>query len=186
MRVFGVYAIVVSTAMSLSSLYANDLPRDLEDLSQRWSSVEKVDDSEFLMGMEVVGIEGEADFFKIIQNDFVRTKMGSKKIEEFHFLKIKENSRNFVLAKLFPKDVTDLAFCEHFPDPKIKDEKKLAETRFRNCKIKVKEMLGGILHSDPELIFGEAFFADGSSDLLFYVPSMLNSESFLKFEFKRH
>lgn len=191
MKVLGL-TLAVGSLFSLNA-HAKAAPQDLSDLQNRWDSVVKVENAQQFMSLENIQWNANEDAYQLVKSHFENSR-GERKITNFQFAKVSENSRNILLSELFPKGVDDLAFCSSFPDAKFKLDKTLSaeeqadkkdQANFRNCKSKVKDILGGIFHMNPHIYFGEASYDDDASDLVFYVGSMTDGENFLKYEFKK-
>lgn len=187
------YSFVALTSLFTIPAFANGSPVDLEDLQKKWESVAKVEGSQELMSMEFTKLDPDFDMISLMENSFFEASSG-KKLENFRFARLKENSRSTLLETLFPRGVKEPKFCAGLPEPKVKESKvgtpeeqakKLEKSKSSNCRSKVKDMLGGILHSNPEVVFGEFSYEDGSSHVIFYLQSLFFQNSYLKYEFQR-
>lgn len=195
MKVLGFSSLVFTSLFSLGTAFARPMPADLEDLSKRWDATAKLEESDALMSMQFVHFEENADVYTHVKFSLENSAAEKGlKIAGLQFSKLTEDSRDTLLGELFPKGEAELAFCDSFPEASMKASKtctpeeqaeKQVKANFKNCKVKTKELLGGILHADPNVYFGEVEYEDASSELVFYVGSLLDTNSFMKYQFKR-
>lgn len=192
MKVLGFSLVAMSSLFAINSAFAHSIPADLEDLSHRWSTVATVDDSSVLMSMEYAYHEDVDSLYKDVHSSLEAYSGLGQNTISMSYSQFKEKSRSILLARVFPQGEKDLLFCKAFPSTHLKigkscTDKELNEKKekatFANCQKKVKELLGGILHTDPEIHLGEMKFENGRSHLVFYVRSVLDAQSYMKFHF---
>jgi len=195
MKIFGLSFLTITSLLSVSPVFANMMPPDLEDLRTQWSRSAILDDTETLMSLEYARFDADEDVYKIVKNSFEASPGGMvKRITQLQFTNLKEDSRAKILGALFPKGDKSLAFCSALEEPTTKVSKKCSpeeqavkyeKAKFKNCKEKVNELLSGIFHSNPDVQFGDVRYEDGSSEVVFLVTSTVDTQSHLKYKFKR-
>ena len=195
MKVSNFSLVFFAYLVSNSLLFAGQLPVDLQDLRNRWNSVDRIEDTDTLMSMQAIEFENDDEIFKDAKNAFEASPGGQvKSVREFHFEKLCGAKHNEILDQVFPKGESELSFCSVFPEPEVKTKKELSKEElqekqekasFKNCKTKTKELFGGIFHSSPEIYLGEIGYEDGSSETLIYVKSLIDGNSYLRYKVKR-
>lgn len=191
MKFINVSTVVFTSFLSSTCLFAGESAVDLQDLHKRWDSVAKTDAADSYLSLETVRIEGQSISDHLLRD--LKEKSADKKITKLELHQWSENARNKVLSKLIPNGRESFEFCKSFPEVPVKEDAELSseesaskyeKAQLRSCKSKIKDMLGGILHSkDIPVYFGEVVFENGDSDFIFYVGSLMNKNSFNKYSF---
>ena len=194
MKFLNLSFVALSSVIVMSSAFAN-CPLDLEDLKHQYQSVEKTEQAKFFIGLEDSTVQENEDMFQRTKKELEELGEKDKKIATFQFVKLTEDSRDFLLKSLFPTGETDRAFCASFPAPKPKTKllkesteeerlAKLVKAKFKACRTSVKDILGGTIHANPIVYLAELGYEDETGIALFYVNSLVDKTHFVRYHFK--
>ena len=201
MKIVSLSVLVLTSLLSLTSAFAEgrSVPVDLQDMKTRWMSTAKTSLAEQLIGMDFISFtdDDEDMFHRVMQDLSLRGGGEAKGIRSFEMVPLNDDSRDHFLKRLFPAREQDLKFCGSFPAPKLtkqssakeltEEEKSEKTTKkiYTHCRNNMRNMLGGILHTDPLIVIVDVTYKDGDSELLAYVRSALEEKQFIRYSFQR-
>ncbi len=184
------------------ALSANGLPVDLNDLEQRWQSVEKNAETKNLMSLDQMEIEdNDNQSINILSAEIDQNKISDEDqvLESIVFRQYKDGVQEAVMKTLFSRSSKNVAFCEGYenldiPELDLKEgedeltEEEKAKRRHKlyinSCKRQTAEMMSGILFADPQVYLVEKNYSNSRvKKIVLYVKSLLAGSSFLRYSF---
>ncbi|MBP6219042.1 MAG: hypothetical protein KA436_10695 [Oligoflexales bacterium] len=172
---------------------------DLRSLAQKWQDLEeKTELASSLIRVQMGQFEdGEWAQNSVIQ-EMARVRAEGKVIRSLNYQTIKEDSRDILLKSLYNSKEPS-KFCQSFDHSsttvKKKDkkmntdelEKEMKKARNSQCKKQTADLLGGVLHTDPEILLFEIDYtgedAHEETELVSYIRSSIDPSRYLRYSF---
>lgn len=190
----GMTGLTMVSILAFGTLRAEAAPRDLQDLKNRWDAIVKTDLAADLMGIDETTVVSGEHTFQRVKTDWMKAGGDEAQVSALSYQELTKGSRDEVMKQLFPSKVNSLAFCKAFPTVTLKDDEEMTEAEkaealvrqnYKNCKRKVSEMLDGIIHADPYTLLLNVEYKNGSSEVIFYVRSLIESDQYLHYHFQK-
>jgi hypothetical protein len=176
----------------------SSLPRDLNDLSNRWEMTKKTPSAQDFINMEVLEIDSiDGKYARaIIQRELdLSAKEGDLELSKLRFEMFDEEVRSKLLKNIYKKGIDKLLFCKAFvlPEFNIKDRDSLTDSQINSlerrhkttsCKNDVANLFGGIMHANPSVYVVERHRKlDSEREVVVYVQSFVDTNKYIRYSF---
>lgn len=190
------FAMAVSVALSSAAATAMPLPKDLQDLAEKWEQLQKKDGAEARLRLQVyeTGEESLRHGTLLFDMESARTREGGGNIASSTFETIREDVPATLITRLFPSQQPAPILCEALALKPYAPKKGVTLTpqeiqkaemqhQAKACKDAVQDTLAGILYGDPKTFVYEVH-SDVGTEVVAYVQSMLDGNTYLRYQFQ--
>jgi hypothetical protein len=175
---------------------AAPMPKDLQDLADKWSHLQKKEGAETRLRMQFYenGEDSARQGTLIFESESARTREAGGNISLSAFDTLTEDVQHTIFTKIFPSKQPAPILCEALQlkpySPKksgaltpLELQKAEAMHYTRACKESMQDTLAGILHGDPKTFVYEVH-SDTGSEVVAYVQSMIDATTYLRYQFQ--
>ena len=191
---FAAMAAYVSLTGSMAT--AAPIPKDLQDLADKWSHLQRKEGTETQLRMEVYenGEEPTLHGTLILAAEYAKVQEAGGNISFSAFETLTDEVQHTILAKIFPSKAPAPLLCEALVlkpyTPKKgatltpqEFQKAEATHNARACKDNMQDALAGILRGDPKTFVYEVH-RDAGKQVVAYVQSMIDAKTYLRYQFQ--